>query len=94
MIAHSLNFHRRVIAISIFIATCSLVFVNEANAFEVTAAQRVACMPDAMRLCSSEIPDVGRVIACMRANHARVSATCRATFSTSTRSSKASFASR
>lgn len=94
MIAHSLLFPLRVVAITITMATGSLVFVNEANAFPVTAAQRAACMPDAMRLCSSEIPDVDRVIACMRANHARVSASCRATFATSAGSSKMSFASR
>jgi hypothetical protein len=46
----------------------------------VTAEQRAACTPDAMRLCSSEIPDIGRVTACMKANQANLSQRCRATF--------------
>jgi hypothetical protein len=45
-----------------------------------TAEQRAACTPDALRLCSSEIPDVTRIAACMRANRAKLSARCRATF--------------
>jgi hypothetical protein len=45
-----------------------------------TAEQRAACTPDAIRLCSSEIPDVGRVTACMRAKQASLSPRCRAAF--------------
>jgi hypothetical protein len=48
--------------------------------FHVTAEQRAARTPDAIRLCSSEIPDVNRVAACMRANQASLSQRCRATF--------------
>ena len=40
------------------------------------------CTGDAMRLCSSEIPDVERVTACMIRNKARLSAGCRAYFRT------------
>jgi len=51
-----------------------------AKAEEGTHAQRVACTPDAFRLCSSEIPDVDAVKACMMANKAKLSSACRATF--------------
>ncbi len=51
-----------------------------AEAGEVTAEQRAACTPDAVRLCSSEIPDVARVTACMKAKQASLSARCRAAF--------------
>jgi len=51
-----------------------------AKADEGTYAQRVACTPDAFRLCSSEIPDVDAVKACMMANKMKLSAACRATF--------------
>jgi len=51
-----------------------------AKAEEGTYAQRVACTPDAFRLCSSEIPDVDAVKACMMANKAKLSSACRATF--------------
>jgi hypothetical protein len=51
-----------------------------ALAFTPTQAQRDACTPDAFRLCSSEIPDVSRVTACMVAKKASLSAPCRAVF--------------
>ena len=31
-----------------------------------TEEQRVACTPDVLRLCSSEIPNVDRIVACLR----------------------------
>src|SRR5215470_19156791 len=45
-----------------------------------TAEQRMACTPDVWRLCSSQIPDVGRIVACLRANRPRLSEGCRAVF--------------
>jgi hypothetical protein len=51
-----------------------------AHAEEATYAQRVACTPDAFRLCSSEIPDADAVKSCMIAKKALLSAACRATF--------------
>ncbi|WP_347337228.1 hypothetical protein [Bradyrhizobium centrolobii] len=36
------------------------------------------CSGDAMRLCSSEIPDISRITACMVRNKAHVSPGCRA----------------
>ena len=42
-----------------------------------TAEQRVACTPDVFRLCSSEIPNVGLIISCMKANKASLSQACR-----------------
>ena len=57
----------------------SAAMVTRAEAFEITAEQREACMGDAMRLCGSEIPDVDRVLVCMRAKKSQVSARCKAT---------------
>ena len=42
--------------------------------------QRRLCMGDAMRLCASEIPDVGRITACMRRQRANLSEGCRSVF--------------
>jgi hypothetical protein len=42
-----------------------------------TDAERQACTPDAMRLCSDSIPDVAKVTACMKAKHAQLSDACR-----------------
>jgi hypothetical protein len=50
------------------------------SAQQVTDAQRDACMPDAFRLCSAEIPDSGRVAACMDAHVNSLSPACRAAF--------------
>ena len=49
-----------------------------ANAY--TAEQQQMCTGDAMRLCSSEIPDVDRVTACMVQKRAQLSDGCRAVF--------------
>ena len=43
-----------------------------------TEEQRAACTPDAMRLCSAHIPDVPKIIACMKHNYRNLSQECRA----------------
>ena len=45
-----------------------------------TAADRAACTPDVFRLCAEEIPNVRRIVACMRARRARLSGQCRPVF--------------
>jgi hypothetical protein len=45
-----------------------------------TESERAACAPDVFRLCGSEIPDVDRIIACMKAKKASLSAPCRVVF--------------
>jgi hypothetical protein len=47
-------------------------------AFVVTAAQRAACEPDVFRLCSAAIPDVGKIITCMKQNKPNLTPACRA----------------
>jgi hypothetical protein len=43
-----------------------------------TPEQRSACMGDAFKFCSSEIPNVPRITACMKANYSKLSPACRA----------------
>ena len=45
-----------------------------------TAEQEQMCASDAMRLCSSEIPDVDRITACMHRQRAALSDGCKAVF--------------
>jgi hypothetical protein len=45
-----------------------------------TWEQQMACTPDVWRLCSDQIPDVGRIVACLRANTPQLSNNCRAVF--------------
>ncbi len=48
--------------------------------FAYSDAQRVACTPDAFRLCSSEIPNIDGITACMRKQKSSLSIACRAVF--------------
>ena len=48
--------------------------------FAYTQEQQQLCTGDAMRLCSSEIPDVDRVTACMIAKQAQLSDGCKSVF--------------
>jgi hypothetical protein len=45
-----------------------------------TAEERAACTPDVFRLCSSEIPNVTKIIACMKAKRSQLNPKCRAAF--------------
>jgi hypothetical protein len=45
-----------------------------------TWEQQRACTPDVWRLCSAQIPDVGRIVACLRQNTPQLSDQCRAVF--------------
>jgi hypothetical protein len=44
----------------------------------VTAEERAACTPDVFRLCSSALPSVSGVVACMKRNRSNLSAACSA----------------
>jgi hypothetical protein len=43
-----------------------------------TQEQQMACTPDVWRLCGAQVPDVGRIVACLRRNASQLSAPCRA----------------
>lgn len=45
---------------------------------QISQSARQACTPDALRLCSDYIPDVGKTAACMRAKSSQLSEPCRA----------------
>ena len=48
-----------------------------AQQIHVTEEQRTACTPDVFRLCSAAVPDVQRIIACMRRERSQLSPACR-----------------
>lgn len=56
-------------------ASCGPTFAQQG-----TDAQREACTPDAFRLCTSAMPDSGRVESCLRAAGPRLSPACYAVF--------------
>jgi hypothetical protein len=45
-----------------------------------TPEQRSACMGDAFRLCSSQIPNVAKITACMKSNFSKLSPGCKTVF--------------
>ena len=45
-----------------------------------TPQQRSACMGDAFRFCSADIPDVSRIEACLLQNRERLQPACQAQF--------------
>ena len=45
-----------------------------------TWEQQMACTPDVWRLCGDQIPDVSRIVACLRQNTPQLSSGCRAVF--------------
>jgi hypothetical protein len=62
------------------LATALAVSIAPAAGQTYTPEQEQACTGDAFRLCSSEIPDVARVTACMVAKKSQLSPPCRAQF--------------
>lgn len=66
-----------------FAAAVTLSFaasIDTSHAQVATAEQRAACTPDAFRLCSSEIPNVSAITACMRKKRESLSPACKAVF--------------
>jgi hypothetical protein len=56
-----------------------------AEEYRGTMDEQMACTPDVWRLCSDQIPDVNRIVACLQRNTPRLSDGCRAVFNTSIR---------
>jgi hypothetical protein len=45
-----------------------------------TLEQQMACTPDVFRLCGEQIPDVNRIVTCLRQNTPQLFGPCRAVF--------------
>jgi hypothetical protein len=74
----------------LFVATAmTFAMMTAANAY--TQEQEAMCTSDAFRVCSSEIPDVQRVTACMMRNKSQLSAGCRAVMDASAPAPAASY---
>jgi hypothetical protein len=68
-----------IIAISL---GCGIAIQNVAFSEEYrgTMDQQMACTPDVFRLCGEQIPDVNRIVACLKQNTSQLSGPCRAVF--------------
>jgi len=67
------------LSFAIVLAAATASFATQSFALG-TAEERAACTPDVFRLCSSEIPNVDRIVACMKREKPRLSPACRAVF--------------
>lgn len=74
----SSKFSLRAALTGLTVAGSLVIFAQAANAY--TSQQRIACTPDAFRLCSSEIPNIDGITACMRKHKSDLSAACKAVF--------------
>ena len=75
------------LALSLALSMGGLVVQSATSAEEYrgTYEQQMACTPDVWRLCGDQIPDVNRIVACLRQNVPQLSAGCRAVFEASNR---------
>ncbi len=64
------------------ILVSALAGVNAAAAadYRGTQDQQQACTPDVMRLCSDSVPDVNRIVTCLRRNRSNLSPACGSVF--------------
>jgi hypothetical protein len=59
----------------------SIVAATGANAqYRGTPEMQQACTPDVMRLCNGDVPDVDKIVGCMKRNRANLSPACGAVF--------------
>lgn len=70
------------VVLSCVLAVGSVIVAQAASAEEYrgTWEQQMACTPDVWRLCSDQIPDTNRIVACLQQNAPNLSSGCRAVF--------------
>ena len=70
------------IVLTLAVAAGAMAAVAPASSQEYrgTWEQQMACTPDVWRLCSDQVPDVSRIVACLRQNTPQLSNNCRAVF--------------
>jgi hypothetical protein len=72
-IGKSISASRKVLVVAIALVASST------SSFAIgTAEQRAACAPDVFRLCRSEIPNIDRIIVCLRRERPNLSKSCQA----------------
>src|SRR4051794_27219741 len=71
---------RIVLSFAVAIAGIGAVTSASSQEYRGTWEQQMACTPDVWRLCGEQIPDVSRIVACLRQNTPQLSNGCRAVF--------------
>ena len=73
-------FFRHALFIALFLvagATAASAEEQAVPAIKVSASDKAACMPDAVRLCRDAIPNVQNVLLCFGQNRDKISNRCR-----------------
>ena len=73
---------RIVLSLAIAIGATGAIAPASSQEYRGTWEQQMACTPDVWRLCGDQIPDVSRIVACLRQNTPQLSNNCRAVFET------------
>ena len=69
------------VAVAGIVLTTMVGSFSSANAeYRGTPEMQQACTPDVMRLCNNDVPDVDKIVACMKRNRANLSSACGAVF--------------
>ena len=71
---------RIVLGLAVAIAGIGAVTSASSQEYRGTWEQQMACTPDVWRLCGDQIPDVSRIVACLRQHTPQLSNGCRAVF--------------
>jgi hypothetical protein len=74
---------RIVLGLAVVIGGTGIIAPASAQENRGTWEQQMACTPDVWRLCGDAVPDVSRIVACLRQNTPQLSSNCRAVFETS-----------
>ena len=74
---------RIVLSLAVAIAGVGAATSASSQEYRGTSEQQMACTPDVWRLCSDQVPDVGRIVTCLRQNTPQLSNGCRAVFESS-----------
>ena len=69
------------IALSVAVSIGAMIAqAAQAQEYRGTMEQQMACTPDVWRLCSDQIPDTNRIVACLQQNTPQLSSACRSVF--------------
>jgi hypothetical protein len=86
----SMPTQRIVLSLAVAVAGIGVATSVSAQEYRGTWEQQMACTPDVWRLCGDKVPDVGRIVACLRQNTPQLSSGCRAVFDSSAEQQQAS----
>lgn len=67
-------------ACALMLCCASALVAQSGASLAASAEERQACTPDVFRLCSSDIPNVDRIVACMKRERSKLSPACAKVF--------------